>query len=59
MKWKNITTGAIILVLTGCRSAEAPPPLPEVSTASFLPAIRQTIETAVADAKARPTTRPL
>ena len=42
------------MVLTGCRSAEAPPPLPEVSTASFLPAIRQSIEAAVADAKANP-----
>jgi tetratricopeptide (TPR) repeat protein len=54
MKWKNITTGAIILVLTGCRSGEAPPPLPDVATASFLPAIRQSIEAAVADAKANP-----
>ena len=54
MKCKNITTGAIILLFTGCRSVESPPPLPDVSTTSFLPAIRQTVETAVADAKAHP-----
>ncbi len=30
------------------------PPLPEVATASFLPSIRQSIDAALADAKARP-----
>jgi tetratricopeptide (TPR) repeat protein len=54
MKWKNRTAGAVILVCIGCRSIESPPTLPDVSTTSFLPAIRQTVETAVADAKAQP-----
>jgi tetratricopeptide (TPR) repeat protein len=54
MKCKNITACAIILVFTSCHSIESPPPLPDVSTTSFLPAIRQAVETAVADAKARP-----
>ena len=54
MKCNHLITGAIILLFTGCRSVESPPPLPDVSTTSFLPAIRQTVETALADAKAHP-----
>ncbi len=51
---KNIMTGAVIVLLTGCHSIEPLPPLPDVSTTSFLPTIRQTVETALADAKAHP-----
>jgi tetratricopeptide (TPR) repeat protein len=45
---------AILLFLAGCRPAEPLPPLPKVSTNSFLPAIRQELEQALADARARP-----
>jgi tetratricopeptide (TPR) repeat protein len=45
---------AIVVLLNGCRSAGPPPALPEISTASFLPAIRQEVEAALAAAKARP-----
>jgi len=45
---------AIAFLLAGCRSAASLPPLPEVSTSSFLPAIRQAVDASLADAKARP-----
>jgi tetratricopeptide (TPR) repeat protein len=45
---------AVGLLLAACRKQAPLPPLPEVSTASFLPAIRQAVDSAVADAKARP-----
>src|SRR5204863_9028477 len=45
---------AIALLLAGCRSAGPLPPLPEVSTSSFLPIIRQSVDAALADAKAHP-----
>ena len=37
MKCKKITTGAIILLLTGCRSIESPPPLPDIQPHLFFP----------------------
>src|SRR5881394_806215 len=37
-----------------CRSAGSLPPLPEISTAGFLPAIRQEVDAAIAAAKTRP-----
>src|SRR5436305_1336042 len=54
MKCTNIAAGAILLLLSGCRPTESLPPLPDVDATSFLPAIRQAVETAMADAKARP-----
>ncbi len=45
---------AIVLLLNGCHSAGPLPAVPELSTASFLPAIRQEVEAALAAAKARP-----
>ena len=62
MKRWNIMTGAILFLIVflvvfvfgGCRSSEPLPPLPDVSTTAFLPAIRLAVETALADAKAHP-----
>ncbi|MGH9720204.1 MAG: tetratricopeptide repeat protein [Bryobacteraceae bacterium] len=45
-------TLALLLLLCAC--SRSLPPLPEVSTASFLPAIRQAVETALAGARAHP-----
>ena len=43
-----------ILILSSCRSHSGLPALPEVSTASFLPAIRSEVDAAMKDARARP-----
>src|SRR5262245_48640739 len=45
---------AASLFLGSCRSAGSLPPLPVISTASFVPSIREEVEAAVAQAKARP-----
>lgn len=45
---------AMALFLAGCRPAGPVPAMPEVSTATFLPAVREAIDPALADAKARP-----
>ena len=44
----------IAFLLAGCRSSGPLPPLPEVSTASFLPSIRQAVDEAISGAKAHP-----
>lgn len=44
----------VVLLLAGCRSAGPLPPLPEVSTTTFLPAVREAVEAALVEAKARP-----
>jgi tetratricopeptide (TPR) repeat protein len=44
----------MLLFIAACRSTEPPPPLPDISTASFLPAIRQAVDAALTDAKAHP-----
>lgn len=41
-------------LLTGCRSHRALPALPEVDTSKFLDAVRQPVQQALAEAKARP-----
>jgi tetratricopeptide (TPR) repeat protein len=43
-----------LLILAGCRSTISLPPLPEVSTSSFLPAIRAEVDSAIAQAKGHP-----
>src|ERR1700730_10717022 len=45
---------AIVLLLNGCHSAGPLPALPEISTPSFLSAIRPEVEAALAAARARP-----
>src|SRR2546426_4140872 len=44
----------MLLFIAACRSPEPLPPLPDISTASFLPAIRQAVDAALTDAKAHP-----
>ena|SRR5215471_10788744 len=43
-----------VFVLAGCHSTASLPPLPEVSTASFLPGVRAEVDSAIANAKAHP-----
>ena len=49
LRWLCIAT----LLLAGCGRPPLPP-LPEVSTASFAPAIREAVNAALAEAKAKP-----
>ena len=44
----------VFVLFSGCSSREPLPPLPDVSTASFAPAIRQAVDTALVEAKASP-----
>jgi hypothetical protein len=43
-----------LVILAACRSHAPLPPLPEISTSSFLPAIRAEVDSAIARAKAHP-----
>jgi Tfp pilus assembly protein PilF len=52
-KRPNTTAFALLLLFTSCRTVSLPP-LPEVSTASFSPAVRQAVQAAVEEAKAHP-----
>ena len=44
----------LIFLLAGCRSRPPLPPLPAVATGSFAPAIREAVDKALAEAKAKP-----
>src|SRR5262245_36650929 len=48
-----VAAAAMLSLFISCRSTPLPP-LPDVSTAPFLPAIRQSVEAAVAEAKSHP-----
>jgi tetratricopeptide (TPR) repeat protein len=43
-----------MLVAAGCMQTRPLPPLPDVSTAGFLPVVRHAVDAALADAKAKP-----
>jgi len=45
---------SLLLCLIACRPSAPLPAVPEISTATFLPAVREAVDSALADAKARP-----
>src|SRR5260370_37742964 len=47
-------TAVVFTFLAGCHSATPIPPLPEISTAAYSPAIRQEVDAAIAAARTRP-----
>jgi Tfp pilus assembly protein PilF len=56
LNWPSVPARltSVALLLAACRTAPPPPPLPEISTSTFLPVIRQAIDSALNDARARP-----
>jgi tetratricopeptide (TPR) repeat protein len=53
-RWSRLAAILVGAYLAACHSAGSHPPLPEISTGGFLPAIRQEVDAAISAAKTRP-----